>query len=82
MAALNKQKEKSAAMEKMVQQVIAKGKPWTDPDFPPDLSSIYHRRIDTQCDQGAFNKLSWKRASEIYKPVYVFEDGIEPNDIN
>jgi len=33
-------------------------------------------------DEDAFNSYTWKRSSEIYKPVYVFEDGVEPNDIN
>jgi len=69
-------------MEKMVQETIAKGKPWTDPDFKPERSSLYDPRIDTSVDQASFNKFTWKRASEIYKPVYIFEDGIEPNDIN
>ena len=29
-----------------------------------------------------FNSFQWKLASAIYNPVYVFEDGVEPNDIN
>ena len=28
-----------------------------------------------------YNKYKWKRAHEIYNPVYMFRDGIEPNDI-
>lgn len=33
-------------------------------------------------DRDQFDSYKWKRASEIYNPVYVFEDGVEPNDIN
>ena len=28
------------------------------------------------------NSYTWKRASEIYNPLHIFEDAIEPNDIN
>ena len=33
-------------------------------------------------DEKLYKSFKWKRASDIYKPVYVFEDGVEPNDIN
>lgn len=69
-------------MEQFVWQTIAKGKPYTDPDFPPEQKSLYDPRIDTEIDERTFQSFSWKRASEIYNPVYVFEDGVEPNDIN
>ena len=68
-------------MEKFVQETIARGRPWTDPDFPPEKKSLYDPAIDT-VDQKAFNSFTWKRASEIYNPVHIFEDGVEPNDIN
>ena len=29
-----------------------------------------------------YDSFTWRRASEIYNPAYIFEDGIEPNDIN
>ena len=68
-------------MERFVQETIAKGKLWTDPDFPPEMKSLFDPRIDED-DPQKYQALSWKRASEIYKPLYVFEDGVEPNDIN
>ena len=33
-------------MEKFVWETIAKGKPYTDPDFAPEQSSLYDPRID------------------------------------
>ena len=68
-------------MEKFVWETIAKNKPWTDPDFPPMAKSLYDPQID-QVDEDLYKSFSWKRASQLYKPVYVFEDGVEPNDIN
>lgn len=68
-------------MERFVQATIAKGKPWTDPDFPPTKKSLYDPELD-EVDAEAYNKIAWKRASEIYQPAYIFEDGVEPNDIN
>jgi len=68
-------------MERFVQETIAKGQPYTDPEFPPQRSSLYDPQIDT-VDTATYDSYVWKRASEIYKPVYIFEDGIEPNDIN
>ena len=65
----------------MVQKTIARGKPWTDQDFPPTVKSLYDPAID-QVDESLYRSFSWKRASQIYKQVHVFEDGVEPNDIN
>ena len=79
---LQHQKEKHAEMEQFVQKTIALGKPWTDPDFKPERSSLYDPMIDTEVDRKTFNSYEWKRASAIYNPVYIFEDGVEPNDIN
>jgi len=69
-------------MKAFLERTIASGKPWTDPEFPPDKSSLYDAKIDIDADPSAFNGLSWKRASAIYNPLYIFEDGVEPNDIN
>ena len=80
-SAIEKLRKSASEMEHLVQKTIALGKPWTDPDFPPERSSLYDPAID-KVDRAAFDSYSWKRASEIYKPVYVFEDGVEPNDIN
>ena len=64
----------------MLNEAIQKGEPWIDYDFPPERSSLYDAAID-QVDTHAYNSFSWKRASEIYSPVHIFEDGIEPNDV-
>lgn len=68
-------------MERFVQETIAKGKPYTDPDFPPEQSSLWDPTID-EVDEAQYKSFSWKRASLIYNPCYIFEDGVEPNDIN
>ena len=80
--ALTLQARKTKEMEMFVEKTIALGKPWTDPDFPPERSSLYDANIDTDIDTRAFNSFKWKRASELFTPIYVFEDGVEPNDIN
>ena len=82
-ASLDKHKNKSLAMERQMYEIIQLGKPWTDSEFPPERKSLYDPKIDTEVDDPRkFNNLTWKRASEIFKPVYIFEDGVEPNDIN
>ena len=43
--------------------------------------SLYDPSID-QVDENLYRSFSWKRASQLYKTVHVFEDGVEPNDIN
>ena len=63
-------------------EIIQKGKPWTDPEFPPEPKSLYDVQIDLDADVRALSKITWKRASDIYNPVYIFEDGVEPGDIN
>ena len=68
-------------MERMVNETIAKGQPWTDESFPPDRSSLYDVSID-QVDTDAYNAYTWKRASDIYNPLFIFDDGIEPSDVN
>ncbi len=80
-AALAALKKKTSEMERFVEETIAKGKPFTDPDFGPQISSLYDPRVD-EVDEAAYRKFTWKRANEIYKPAFIFEDGIEPNDIN
>ena len=81
MAAMEGLRKKQIDMEAFVQKIISEGKPWTDPDFPPERSSLYDPSIDS-VDTDQFDSYEWKRASEIFDPVYVFEDGVEPNDIN
>ena len=80
--ALNQLSKKTKEMKMFVDKTISLGKPWTDTDFPPERSSLYDPNIDRDIDTRTFNSFKWKRASEIFNPIYIFEDGIEPNDIN
>ena len=48
-------------MERFVQETIAKGKPYTDPDFKPDRSSLYDPTID-EVDRRTYDAFTWKRA--------------------
>ena len=64
-----------------VNKVIQRGKPWTDPDFPPEFESLCDPAVD-KSDPHKFSQLEWKRASECYDDAQVFRDGIHPNDIN
>ena len=66
----------------MVKEIIAKGRPWTDPDFPPEQKSLYNPQIDTEVDTNTYNSFKWRRAIEIYPNALIFEDGVDPNDIN
>ena len=70
------------AMERQMYEIIQMGKPWTDPEFPPERKSLYDRTIDKEADPKTYNAFTWKRASAIFNPIYIFEDGVEPNDIN
>ena len=56
--------------------------PFTDHAFPPERSSLYNPDVDLEASTARLDSFSWKRASEIFNPAYIFEDGIEPNDIN
>ena len=53
----------------MVSSLIAKGQPWTDPDFPPQQISLYDTRYDllSASEASFYDSLEWRRASEIYK---------------
>jgi len=44
--AIDEAKRRSVELERFVQETIAKGKPWTDPEFPPQRSSLYDPKID------------------------------------
>jgi len=81
-AAIQKMQQEKIELERFVQETIAKGRPWTDPDFPPERSSLYDPNIDNEVDVQMFNSFKWKRANEIFNPVAVFTGGVDPNDIN
>lgn len=79
--AIRKLEQQEADMEKFVQATIEKGRPYTDPDFPPNQSSLYDPAID-EVDEQMFKSFGWRRASEIFQNPQVFEGGVDPNDIN
>ena len=60
------------------------GQQFTDPDFKPQLSSIYDEN-DTMLAEDqkkSYNTIVWKRASEIYENPVVFKTGgISPQDV-
>jgi calpain-15 len=56
-----------------VDAIIAKGQPYTDPDFLPNHTSIGKHAKAAQ--------ITWKRISEIFKTPEVFASGIDPNDV-
>ena len=58
-------------MRRFVDQVIARGQPWTDPEFKPDITSLFDPAND-EGSIGDFNKYAWKRLSEIYTHGNVF----------
>lgn len=52
-AAIQKMEQAQADLERSVEEIIAKGKPWTDPDFPPEVKSLYDPNID-QVDESVY----------------------------
>ena len=66
--------------KQFVDEVIAKGQPWTDKDFPPEPSSIVNSD-DSQNQNAKFEDVGWRRASQIYPKQEVFIDGIQPTDV-
>jgi hypothetical protein len=63
-----------------VESVIATGKPWTDPDFPPHISSLF----DPENDEGkieTYKLIQWRRVADIFKKPAIFTDGVTPSDI-
>jgi hypothetical protein len=64
-----------------VQEIIEKGEKWTDPEFPPQMSSLINRHHDNG-DFMSMRRIEWKRATDIFEEPKIFTDGIHPNDIN
>jgi len=65
----------------LVDQVIEAGKPWTDLDFQPNVSSLYDPEVDTRVKNSDYDSFIWRRVSEIYPDPQIFDETIEPNDI-
>lgn len=63
-----------------VHDIIDAGEPWTDPDFPPCDDSL--RVPGSSSEPLCSHSYEWKRASEMYPDVKVFDSSISPSDIN
>ena len=63
-----------------VQEIIAAGEKWTDPDFPPQLSSLINKKHDAG-NLTQMRQVEWRRASDLFEDPQIFTDGIHPNDI-
>lgn len=64
----------------LVQEVIEKGEKWTDPDFPPALSSLINKRHDSG-NLTKMRQVEWKRPEDIFEEPAIFKDGTSPDDI-
>lgn len=53
---------------------------FTDPSFPPNDDSIYDK--ETEPEYPLQQKPVWKRPHEFMRDPKLFDDGIDPNDIN
>ena len=63
-------------------KIIQAVKPFVDSDFPACTSSIYNKADDlTKEERQVYDKLIWRRASEIYEKPRLFVEGTKPNDI-
>ena len=79
--AVRKLVENAKQLDRLVKETIEKGKPWTDKSFKPTKASLFNPEIDS-ADPEIFANLEWKRASKIYANPTIFNDGIDPNDVN
>jgi hypothetical protein len=61
-----------------VSKIIEKGEPWTDPDFPPNFSSL--ASPDSDINHALYKTLRWERLSTLYPQAVVFEN-ITPGDV-
>lgn len=69
-------------MRKFVDSVIAKGSPWTDPDFRPERSSLYDPQHD-DVNTSEYGRLTWQRCTDIFpfEKTDVFVDKVEISDV-
>ena len=58
-----------------VDSIIKAGKPWSDPEFPPTISSLGF--------EGSKNRgIQWKRIGDIYSKSSIFKNGKDPSNID
>ena len=68
-----------------VTAIVKLGQEWTDPEFPPEASSLYSENGKELEDSTRefYDSLEWRRPSEIWPEGYeLFSGGIDPCDIN
>jgi calpain-15 len=76
---------------KVVEEIIGRGKVWTDPQFPPGKPSSLYYDWKTVPDTGSWQNIVWRRADEFLMDtrgskkveeieVKVFDGEIEPED--
>ena len=68
--------------------IIEDGEPWSDPDFPPDASSLFingesHREAGTRARRKVWEDYIWVRASEHFAELggFCLFRTIEPEDV-
>lgn len=79
-----KQGHRLAAID--YEEIISKGEPWTDPNFPPDASSLFidgvcHKQDEKFQKKAVWKDYTWVRASEIFNNDLVLFNNIEPDDV-
>lgn len=56
---------KRSGAREVLQAVLDVGTPWTDPDFPPCASSLFHDWSSVP-SQELWSKFRWRRSTEFY----------------
>ena len=63
-------------------EIVKAGVPFVDSQFPASVSSIYNKSDDlTKEERQVYDKLIWKRASEIFEKPSLFVEGTKSNNI-
>jgi hypothetical protein len=63
-------------------QIIAKGAPFEDTEFPPNLGSIFDPADHSDnANINLYTTIEWKRASEIFGEFVLLPDHIGADDI-
>ena len=58
---------------------------WTDPDFPPTLSSLINKEcpsISRELQSSLEKQIEWKRAVDIWERPSIYSHGVSPNDVS
>ena len=78
---MEQEKNRADAVKK-VKEIIESGEPFVDDEFPACKLSIYNSDDDlTKEEKANYDKLTWKRATEIFEKPQLIIGGLKPNDI-